>query len=50
MAKFREAETRLLSKNICMKCYSKNPVRAVRCRRCGYDGLRPKAKESRGGA
>ncbi|MDI6708443.1 MAG: 50S ribosomal protein L40e [Candidatus Thermoplasmatota archaeon] len=48
MAKFREAIQRLLNKSICMNCYAKNSPRATRCRKCGYKGLRPKAKESRG--
>ncbi|MEW6070023.1 MAG: 50S ribosomal protein L40e [Candidatus Thermoplasmatota archaeon] len=48
MVKFREASQRLLNKLICMNCYARNPPRATRCRKCGYKGLRPKAKESRG--
>jgi large subunit ribosomal protein L40e len=47
MGKFPEADARLLNKKICMSCYSKNSVRATRCRRCGYVGMRLKAKESR---
>ena len=47
MGKFPEATARLLDKKICMSCYSKNSVRATRCRRCGYTGMRLKAKESR---
>jgi large subunit ribosomal protein L40e len=47
MGKFPEADARLLNKKICMSCYSKNSVRATRCRRCGYAGMRLKAKESR---
>jgi large subunit ribosomal protein L40e len=47
MGKFPEASARLLDKKICMSCYSKNSVRATRCRRCGYGGMRLKAKESR---
>lgn len=48
MARFKEAEARLLHKTICMKCNARNAPRAKRCRKCGYKGLRPKAKESRG--
>ncbi|MDG6219323.1 MAG: 50S ribosomal protein L40e [Candidatus Thermoplasmatota archaeon] len=48
MAKFPEAEQRLLSKKICMKCGANNPIRAKRCRRCRAKELRIKAKESRG--
>jgi large subunit ribosomal protein L40e len=48
MARFPEAEGRILAKKICMKCYARNAVRATRCRKCGYKGLRVKAKESRG--
>jgi large subunit ribosomal protein L40e len=47
MATFEEAEARILNKQICMKCNARNPVRAKRCRKCGYDKLRPKAKERR---
>ncbi|MFW6448483.1 MAG: 50S ribosomal protein L40e [Halobacteriota archaeon] len=48
MARFREAEQRLLQKQICMRCNARNPPRAERCRKCGYGHLRPKAVESRG--
>lgn len=48
MAKFREAERRLFATKICMRCNARNPWRAKKCRKCGYRGLRPKAKESRG--
>jgi large subunit ribosomal protein L40e len=48
MAKFPEAENRLLNKKICMKCGASNAARALRCRRCRSRELRPKAKESRG--
>ena len=47
MARFPEAEARLLNKKICMKCSASNPPKATRCRKCGYNKLRPKAKESR---
>ncbi len=48
MARFPEAETRLLYKKICMNCGATNAVRAIRCRRCHSKRLRMKAKESRG--
>ncbi|MCI0497745.1 MAG: 50S ribosomal protein L40e [Thermoplasmata archaeon] len=48
MARFPEAEERLLNKKICMRCSARNAVRAVRCRKCGYKGLRPKSRVSRG--
>lgn len=48
MARFPEAENRTLKKKICMKCYARNPLRAVRCRRCKSRQLRPKALEGRG--
>jgi len=48
MAKFPEAEKRLLNKKICMSCGATNPVRAKRCRRCRSKELRVKAKEGRG--
>jgi large subunit ribosomal protein L40e len=47
MARFKEADARLLDKMICMNCYARNAPRATRCRKCGYTHLRPKAKESR---
>jgi len=47
MARFPEAEKRLLDKKICMNCYASNPERAKKCRKCGEDNLRMKAKESR---
>jgi large subunit ribosomal protein L40e len=48
MARFPEAEKRVLLKKICMRCSARNPVKAKRCRKCGYKGLRAKAKERRG--
>ncbi|MEE9151503.1 MAG: 50S ribosomal protein L40e [Thermoplasmata archaeon] len=48
MARFPEAENRLLLKKICMNCYARNAIKATRCRKCGYKGLRMKARESRG--
>jgi len=48
MARFPEAEARTLNKKICMRCDARNPPRAVRCRRCGYKGLRPKSREKKG--
>ena len=48
MAKFDVAEKRLFGVKICMRCNTHNPMKAVKCRKCGYRGLRPKAKESRG--
>jgi large subunit ribosomal protein L40e len=47
MARFKEAEHRLLEKSVCMHCYATNPKKAEKCRKCGYNNLRPKAKESR---
>ncbi|MFQ3318029.1 MAG: large subunit ribosomal protein L40e [Natronomonas sp.] len=47
MASFEEAEARILDKMICMRCNARNSKRADRCRKCGYDKLRPKAKERR---
>ena len=45
MARFAEAEARTLIKKICMNCYARNHIRATRCRRCGYKGLRQKSRE-----
>lgn len=47
MARFKEAEKRLLDKSVCMSCSATNPPKASKCRKCGYSNLRPKAKESR---
>ncbi|MCL2890638.1 MAG: 50S ribosomal protein L40e [Methanomassiliicoccaceae archaeon] len=47
MARFKEAESRLLDKSVCMSCSVTNPPKATKCRKCGYTKLRPKAKESR---
>jgi large subunit ribosomal protein L40e len=47
MASFEKAEARTLEKMICMRCNARNAPRAERCRKCGYDKLRPKAKERR---
>lgn len=48
MARFPEAEARLLNKKICMKCYARNAPRANRCRKCKSKQLRQKAVETRG--
>jgi len=48
MAKFKEAEARLLIKKICMNCSARNAMRATKCRRCGYTGLRLKNREAKG--
>jgi large subunit ribosomal protein L40e len=45
--KSEEARVRLFNVKICMKCNARNPPRAKRCRKCGYHGLRFKAKERR---
>ncbi|NLM30296.1 MAG: 50S ribosomal protein L40e [Methanomicrobiales archaeon] len=45
MARFPEAEARLLNVKVCMKCNARNAVRATRCRKCGSDELRPKSRE-----
>jgi len=44
----RIVEKRRLLKKICMRCYARNPIKAKHCRKCGYKGLRTKARESRG--
>lgn len=45
MARFPEAEAKLLNVKICMRCNARNAMRATRCRKCGYQNLRPKNKE-----
>ncbi|WP_435365002.1 50S ribosomal protein L40e [Haloarchaeobius sp. DYHT-AS-18] len=47
MAKFDAAVDRTLEKMICMRCNARNAKRAEKCRKCGYQKLRPKAKEKR---
>ena len=47
MPSFDAAEERTLQKMICMRCNARNAQRAERCRKCGYENLRPKAKEPR---
>lgn len=47
MARFEEAEARILHKMICMRCNARNPMRADQCRKCGYGKLRQKATERR---
>ena len=51
MARFEEAENRMFNVKICLKCLkcnARNPASAKTCRKCGYKGLRFKAKEPRG--
>lgn len=48
MARFPEAESRLLNVKICMRCNARNAPRATTCRKCGYKSLRPKSKERKG--
>jgi len=48
MARFEEAENRMFNIKICLKCNARNPAGATTCRKCGYKGLRFKAKEQRG--
>ncbi|PSQ65107.1 MAG: 50S ribosomal protein L40e [Halobacteriales archaeon SW_9_67_24] len=47
MARFEQAEKRLLQKQICMRCNARNASRADSCRKCGYSNLRRKARERR---
>ena len=48
MAKFPEAEARLLNVKICMHCNARNAIRATSCRKCGYTESPPQeqGKES----
>ena len=48
MARFEEAENRMFNVKICLKCNARNPAGATTRRKCGYKGLRFKAKEQRG--
>jgi large subunit ribosomal protein L40e len=47
MARFPEAEARLLNVRICMRCNARNAIRATSCRKCGYKNLRTKNKEKK---
>ncbi len=47
MARFPEAEKRLLEVRICLKCNARNALKATKCRKCRYKGLRLKNKESK---
>ena len=47
MARFEQAEARILAKQICMRCNARNSPRANTCRKCGYKNLRRKARERR---
>jgi len=47
MVRFPEADARLFNKKICMRCNARNPIKAKRCRKCGYDKLRKKARDRR---
>ena len=31
---------------ICLKCHAHNSIKATRCRKCGYGGLRLKSKQT----
>ncbi len=44
MAKFPEAESVIMGVKICMKCKTRNPKSADKCRKCGYKVLRAKKK------
>jgi ubiquitin-large subunit ribosomal protein L40e len=48
MARFPEADARLLSKKVCMKCGAINGQKAERCRRCRRRQMRVKARDGRG--
>ncbi|HUV80264.1 MAG TPA: 50S ribosomal protein L40e [Candidatus Bathyarchaeia archaeon] len=43
MARFPEAEARILRVKICMDCNARNALRAKRCRKCNSDNLRLKS-------
>ena len=39
------AEKRNMNIKICLKCHAHNSIKARRCRKCGYKGLRLKSKQ-----
>jgi large subunit ribosomal protein L40e len=45
VAKKQIAQRRRLFFKICLKCGSKNSIRAKRCRKCGTDALRLKNRQ-----
>jgi len=47
MVRFPEADKRLFDMKICMRCNARNPIRATKCRKCGYSKLRRKARDRR---
>ncbi|MHC1624652.1 MAG: 50S ribosomal protein L40e [Methermicoccaceae archaeon] len=47
MTRFPEAEKRLFNVKICMRCNARNALKATKCRKCGYTGLRMKSRESK---
>ena len=47
MVRFPEADKRLFDMKICMRCNARNPIKATKCRKCGYSKLRRKARDRR---
>ena len=41
------AMEKILKKKVCMKCGTRNPWNAKRCRKCGSTSLRPKKSGKR---
>ncbi len=45
MGKFPLADAAIAQIAICKRCKARNRIHAEKCRKCGYDQLRPKNKE-----
>nr|WP_295001889.1 50S ribosomal protein L40e [uncultured Methanobrevibacter sp.] len=41
----RIAANRNINIKICLKCHCHNSIKATKCRKCGYKGLRLKSKQ-----
>jgi large subunit ribosomal protein L40e len=47
VGKFPIADAEISKIWICRRCKARNKAQSKRCRKCGYDSLRPKRKEAK---
>ena len=47
MGKFELADKELFEVKICLRCGATNPIKADKCRRCGYSKFRKRKKGER---